>query len=618
MTGAPGASGGSVGSGSQAPEGPSAFHPGEIELQERVGVRERMQNREGVIRDHLLDQHRAFFPLLPVVPVAGIGQDGWPVATMLAGRPGFMRSPDPRSLRIDALPDPADPAGEAIRIGAPLGLLGIDLATRRRNRLSGRVETTDASGFAVAVGQSYGNCPQYIQARRYAFSRSPGSAQTGSTESFSNLDDEARRLISMTDAFFVASSALGKETGADQSCARYGVDISHRGGRPGFVRVESDVLTIPDYSGNFFFNTLGNFMLNPQAGLLFVDFTAGDLLYVAGEVEIVWHGQDLTSFQAAERLWRVNINHGWRRRGALPLRWTFDEYAPTTLVTGTWREAEATLAAERIRHEYRPYSILRVQDEADGVRSYYLRPPDAAGRPSFLPGQFLPVRVRVDETSPLLTRNYSLTSAPGDRFLRITVKRQGVVSRYIHDHLHVGDQIEAAGPRGTFTFLGSSARPAVLISAGIGITPMVGMLRHAVSEGVRSRHPRPVVFIHCGRRPEERPFNAELARLASAGRGAVALHFFDSGEPAASPDGEQGGVGGPVQRGRLTIDRLQGLLRSEAYDFYICGPHGFTQALYDGLHALDIPDERIQTGGVRPLGGEAVTRPCGGQELGRA
>ncbi|HEY6179815.1 MAG TPA: pyridoxamine 5'-phosphate oxidase family protein, partial [Kofleriaceae bacterium] len=133
-------------------------------------------------------------------------------------------------------------------------------------------------------------------------------------EPFDGLDDEAAAAIARADTFFVATAArTGEPTG--------GVDISHRGGPPGFVRVVGDTLTIPDYPGNRYFNTLGNLVSEPRAALVFVDFARGDLLHVQGPTEIDWHGPDVHTLDGAERLWRVHVERGWRRRSALPLRW---------------------------------------------------------------------------------------------------------------------------------------------------------------------------------------------------------------------------------------------------------------------------------------------------------
>lgn len=305
------------------PDGP--FHPGELEAQARAGL----MSRGGGIRAFMPDQHRIFFGQLPWVFAGLADEEGWPVATVLTGAPGFQRSPTPTTLSIRALPAPDDPAAPALRPGQPIGLLGIEFETRRRNRANGLVTARDAGGFSVAVTQSFGNCAKYIQVRGRAPDTSGAEA---SVELLSGLDDEARTLIAGADTLFIASAA------ATGSHPEGEIDISHRGGRPGFVRIDDDVLTVPDFAGNNYFNTLGNLLREPRAALLFVDFAQGTTLQLQGLTEIVWSGPELAQFAGAQRLWRFRITRGWRRRAALPLRWSAPDYAPTTLETGVWGE----------------------------------------------------------------------------------------------------------------------------------------------------------------------------------------------------------------------------------------------------------------------------------------
>jgi len=300
------------------------FHPGEHDAQRRAGV----QLRGAPILQEMSDQHRSFFAGLPLLFMGVPDGAGWPVATALAGSPGFMSSPDARTLHVAALPGEDDPASPWLRPGASAGLLGIDLDTRRRNRVNGTVIATSGQGFTLGVKQSFGNCPQYIQAREIAPRQGPGRAPVA--ERLAGLDPRARALIAAADTFFVASGS-----GAGGSDAG-GMDISHRGGRPGFVRVDGDVLTIPDFRGNRYFNTLGNFLLEPRAGLLFVDFEDGSLLQLQGRAEVDWTGGAPSGFAGAERVWRVRVTAGWRRADALALRWAFRGDAPTTARTGTW------------------------------------------------------------------------------------------------------------------------------------------------------------------------------------------------------------------------------------------------------------------------------------------
>jgi hypothetical protein len=280
----------------------SPFHPGEIEAQICAGG----GPLGAGIRDFLVDPQRAFFEALPYV-FAGVLGEGWPWATLFAGPPGFVSAPDARTLQVRGPLDASDPSQRAIVTGSAAAILGIDLATRRRNRANGIVAAAGSEGFTLDVRQGFGNCPQYIHPR--AFRPFPGSWQA--PEDLGHLDAEAREAIGRADTFFVASAA---RTGDP----RGGADISHRGGWPGFVRVEGDTLTVPDFRGNRYFNTLGNLVSNPRAALLFVDFAGGGLLHLQGSTEILWEGPEVEEAEGAERLWRVRVERGFRRRGPQP------------------------------------------------------------------------------------------------------------------------------------------------------------------------------------------------------------------------------------------------------------------------------------------------------------
>ncbi|HEX8111288.1 MAG TPA: hypothetical protein VF516_26345, partial [Kofleriaceae bacterium] len=204
------------------PAAPTAgpFHPGELTAQQLAGG----GSAGGAIRSFMPDQHRRFFAQLPFIAVATTDDHG-PVATLWTGRPGFVHSPDPQTLRIAIALDPADPASGAFIAGAPFGLLGIELATRRRNRANGAITAVDPDGVTVSVRQSFGNCPKYIHPRDAV--TAPGSAAPA--EWLHGVDRAAAAAIAAADTFFVATAARTGEPAG-------GVDISHRGGPPGFVR----------------------------------------------------------------------------------------------------------------------------------------------------------------------------------------------------------------------------------------------------------------------------------------------------------------------------------------------------------------------------------------------
>jgi len=292
------------------------WHTGERLLQERAGVHARMEEiGKRVVRDHMPDQHRDFFAQLPVVVLGAVAPDGRVWATLRAGHPGFLHSPDPRLLEVSIGRDPADPADPGMDDGNAIGLLGIDPMTRRRNRMNGRIDRIGTQRFRIAVGQSFGNCPQYIQQRAFDFTRDPGVLAAQAPRVLPALDDRARALIADADTFFVASYV-------DLPGGQRQVDVSHRGGPRGFVRRDADGgLTIPDYSGNRFFNTLGNLAANPIAGLVFVDYATGDLLQLSGRAEVLTDSPEIAAFEGAERLWRVIPDRVVWREAALPLRW---------------------------------------------------------------------------------------------------------------------------------------------------------------------------------------------------------------------------------------------------------------------------------------------------------
>ncbi len=315
----------------------SPYHPGEIAVQERAGVRARAERMgRGGIRDFMPDQHRELFTRLPYLLVGSVDRSGQPHASLLVGPPGFIASPDSGTLVIGARPDAADPLDANLAVGAPVGLLGIELDTRRRNRMNGVVAALDEHGFAVEVRQSFGNCPQYIQARAPFFALDPQAKPAETRREGPILSERASALLRQADTLFIATATPPER----RRGAADGVDISHRGGRPGFVRVTEEtgasVLTIPDFRGNNAFNTLGNIALEPRAGLLIVDFATGDLLSLAAEGMVVWDGEELRSFAGAQRLLKLRITGGLLRPGAIPLRWSQPQQAPQLAATGAW------------------------------------------------------------------------------------------------------------------------------------------------------------------------------------------------------------------------------------------------------------------------------------------
>ncbi len=317
----------------------SPFHAGEQEVQTRMGVRDKIEAiGRRVVRDYLPEQHRDFYTLLPFLLVGVVDEHGRPWASLLTGPPGFITSPDAHQLRIETQPLFGSPFADQLQVGADIGILGILPENRRRNRLAGQIVAVDNTGMTVAIAQTFGNCPQYIQTREMEIL--PGIAnpqQEKDTESGDRLDEKAKSLIKLSDTFFIATAYRDNQARTGKDNPAFGADVSHRGGKPGFVRIEDDqTLIFPDFTGNFIFNTLGNILVNPKAGLLFIDFETRDLLYLTGHAEIIWEGDEVNNFLAAERFIRFYVK-AWRRVSeSLPIKFQFGEYSPILKNTGSW------------------------------------------------------------------------------------------------------------------------------------------------------------------------------------------------------------------------------------------------------------------------------------------
>ncbi len=573
------------------PDKPSPFHVGEVALQKTVGVAERMEAfGRRVIRDYLPDQHRDFYRQLPFIVLGSVdsSSDAW--VTLLSGRPGFMTSADPQHLNFAAHPDPQDPATALLADGAAVGLLGIELYTRRRNRMNGTLCQRTGHGFKIAVEHAYGNCPQYIQLRDFTFVREPDDfAAVPAAQNLDMDSPQVRAMISAADTFFVSSFV-------DDALGRH-VDASHRGGKAGFVRINDDgSLTIPDFAGNLHFNTLGNFLLNPKAGLVFPDFETGDMLHLTGDAELLLESDEIAAFQGAERLWVFRPRKIVLRPAALPLRFTMraDAWSPNSLMTGDWQQAADRIAADKLRSSWRSFQIAQIVDESSVIRSFHLVPADGKGIIAHKAGQHLPIRVRPDAAGEPVLRTYTLSTAPSDGAYRISVKRQGLVSNHLHDDLAVGDLIEARAPAGGFVIDPLETRPAVLLAAGVGITPMLAMLRSIVFEGLRKRRVRPTFLFIAARSLAERAFDQEIAALEAQAGGAVRvirlLERTEGATPGIDFDGE----------GRINADLFRQTLPFDAYDFYMCGPPPFMQGLYDQLSDLGVADARIHAEAFGP------------------
>ncbi len=558
----------------------SPWHEGEVWLQQKFGSAETMAEvGSKVIRPYMPEQHRQFFTQLPFVVLASVDDEGDCWAGLISGKPGFITSPTDRRLDFSNAADPRDPVSRGLKNRGAVGLLGIELSTRRRNRMNGMVADLNSKGFSIAVGHSFGNCPQYIQLRDHEFTRNPEEYSALAPQELPANDKHIQARISKADTFFVSSYV-------DLDGERQ-VDVSHRGGKSGFVKVDPDgTLTIPDYAGNLFFNTLGNFIKNPKAGLVFPDFETGDVLQLTGDAEVILDSKEAEAFEGAERVWTFKPRKIVLRKNALPLRWSFGEYSPNSLMTGSWQEAEARLEAQENLMKWRPFRVSKIKRESSVIKSFWLEPADGGGIVRHKAGQHLPIKLAIAGENKEILRTYTLSLAPSDSAYRISVKRDGLASSYLHDKVNVGDLIEARAPQGNFVADPRAERPAVMLAAGVGITPFIAMLRDMAFEGHRTRKMRQAWLFQAARTLEERAFDTELNGILERSEGAFRLirTLSETDEPRNIQKGLQA---------RISVDMLKAVLPFDDYDFFICGPSGFMETIYNGLRDMNITESRI-------------------------
>lgn len=527
------------------------FHSGELAAQKRAGVNGLAARVAPFIRDFMPDQHRAFYQAQPFLVAASSDAQGRVWTTVIEGENGFISSPDSSTLSLATTIDPQDPLSEAILDGTEIGVVGIELATRRRNRFSGRTHRTK-EGFAIEIRQAFGNCPKYINEREWWRVDTSAHDAIASDE----LTPEQMTLIASADTLFVGSGRNGS-----QNAVSDGYDASHRGGEPGFVQVAGPTrLRIPDYSGNNFFNTIGNLLEDPRIGLLFVDFANGGLLQVSGRATIDWTPKEARDPNIL-RVIDVEIDAVIDRPAALSLRWTAEPVATTKL------------------------TVTDKVVEAEGIVSFHLASANGDTLAPFRAGQHLPITLDIPDQSAKVQRTYSLSGSAADCHYRISVKRQpgGVGSHFLHDDVRVGDVIEAKPPSGDFV-IPDDDTPLVLVSAGVGLTPMLAMLYEASA----SNSHRPVWYVHGARNGRAYALGSEVDQLVASNPKSTRKIFFSAPEST-----DHLGKTFDVQ-GRITAADLLSLRAGSDAHYMLCGPLDFMTGLKNGLEAGGVPADQIR------------------------
>jgi uncharacterized protein len=292
-----------------------SYHEGEREVQTRAGVGSEGLGAEEMYRGAMPAGVQRFLSLQQLAALSTMDADGRLWASMRSGAPGFLRSLDDHTVEIGGYAHPDDPLPANLAAHSEAGMVVVHLAARHRVRVNGTASARPGGKIVLTTKQVYGNCPQYIQARAVV-GASESSAAPGQRRE--TLDERQRLWVERADTLFIATANPGA-----------GADASHRGGKPGFVRVEDGKhLLFPDYAGNNMFNSLGNIASYPRAGLLVPDFQSGAALQLSGTAQILWDDPRMAQFEKAQRLVAFEIERVIELPQATLLRFEFQSYSP--------------------------------------------------------------------------------------------------------------------------------------------------------------------------------------------------------------------------------------------------------------------------------------------------
>jgi len=242
---------------------------------------------------------------------------------------------------------------------------------------------------------------------------------------------------------------------------------------------------------------------------------------------------------------------------------------------------------------FRPFKVARKQVESDEITSFYLTPADGTAACEFEPGQYVSVTRFVDKLGVDQPRQYSLSDAPHGKWLRISVKREdgredaapGHVSNLLHAGVEEGTIVHVTAPMGDFTLDRKKTTPVVLMSGGVGVTPMTSMLSTLLADGSE----RSVTFVHACRNGRVHAFREWLDETAASHANVKRVVFYEAVDAS-----DRQGIDYDFE-GRLDVTKIADRVIALDADYYICGPVPFMRAQRDALVALGVEPARIHT-----------------------
>ena len=646
-----------------------ALHEGELRLQKLTHTPDELADAiPNYIRTDMPQQHAEFFPGLSYLPLSALDSRGRPWASLLVTKsaedPSIGITVSGRNQTdVVAETNSYDPFVLALgeeqtspsmdkRLFAGVG---IDYTNRRRNKLAGHIVPTSIghSGkirLQLLTDQHLGNCPKYITVRSLEYQPRDAELILDSREDLTTpLPVEAKQCINRASTTYLATKHTAQGDDASQNQCDMG--FNHRGGAPGFVRLyersEGDKVTtfliLPDHSGNRFYQSLGNIETDKQAGMIFPDFTTGDILYITGNAENL-HGDDAEEIMPrAGLLTRIEVTGAVLVKAGLKLRLTSDEqcspYNPPVKYLKS-ELAEMGRASEAQTSEPIKATLVSAQAHSKSISTFtfQLSSPIEQGLPGGFGGfdfsDLMDTGYRhMDEVNPQMVnedyiRTWTLSNVPTfdakkNTFqltsqIAVTVKRKpgGIMSNFLHENAdklteqNVQVNFKGAGAGfSCFTSNAQGAAPSVpskmlWIAGGVGITPFMAMWDGLIQ--VADANPTSVssdiTLLFSGRdddisilnhfldREGSIPKNLKLRILAYQGTGqnpATAHTRFNELQTETS------GVACRIEERRVKISDLQGLDDLTDREIFLCGPDNLVHWYNSAFETLSVDQSRL-------------------------
>lgn len=600
----------------------SPFHPGEIHVQKQAGTRGAAKEL-GTLLTHALNLDSGIAIWLSTLRVAWLASvtpgnttqfenDNSPHdkrpriwVSPVFGPPRFISVRNSKSISIAVPPNPLHQndifySNISASRNAPIAFLALDLQARRRYRANGVVPSfsTSSSSLDIRVKEAFPNCPKYIQKRVITNSTSRLNGVQTSTSLSSvqttELSSDDVRLIKNADTFFLGTYHPSA-----------GVDVSHRGGLPGFVRIlDQKSLMWPDYRGNGMFQSFGNLHMNNRAGVTFFEFETGSLLQLTGRAKVDWNSHSDQSLEsAAQRSVRFDIDAV--RRSSSPVtnyRWLLLENSPYN------PEIPRHHGSQSKGPQAFPMAITltSIREESDDVKTFRF---NARTFVKFLPGQYATFEFKKLDGIPnrdlpavrTWTLSKAANSAKGDLNLEVSVKHKpgGLISTWLHERATLGMQIVLRGIGGEMTPFGTHDGPPpklLMISAGIGITPNMAIIRGFGARTDNLDFTPDVAMFHQERHFGSMPFREEVLRRSKTRDGNLRIAVFLSGGILDEDIETEYYNSGILKTGRIEIEHIQASVDDlQERTVYLCGPVGFMDNITKSLVGSGVKPEKIIT-----------------------